>query len=374
MVAMSCYVYGIALLVPAIRQAYQVSLGTAGLVVASPVIGVLLTLYAWGYLADRHGERTVIGVGLCAATVFLGGACFVHGLTALCVLLALAGAAGASTNAASGRVVMGWFAAHERGFAMGLRQTAQPLGVGLAALTLPALARHGSRADLSHAFVVPAALCAVVAVLVFAFVVDPPRSVTHPTEQTRSPYRTPTLWRLHGASTLLVVPQIAVSAFVLEYLVSQRGWPVLTAGRLVFAMQVAGAAGRIGAGAWSDRVGSRLRPMRQIAVASGLAMAAIALGDVTHSWLVVLALAAGAIVSVSDNGLGVTAAVEIAGPVWAGRSLGAQNTAQNLAGILTPPLLGLLIENSSYAWGFALVTVFPLVAVAVTPVGRRPPA
>jgi len=271
-------------------------------------------------------------------------------------------------NSASGRVVLGWFEAHERGFAMGVRQTAQPLGVGLAALTLPALARHG----LSTAFVFPAALCAAVALLVLGLVTNPPRPTAKASADTRSPYRTSQLWRVHGSSMLLVVPQFAVSAFVLEYLVNQRHWEVLGAGRLVFAMQVAGAAGRVGAGAWSDRVGSRLRPMRQIAVASALTMVSIAIGDARHAAFVVVALAVGAVVTVTDNGLGFTAAAEIAGPAWAGRALGAQNTAQNIAAILTPPLLGVLIESTSYSTGFVVAAIFPIVAVVLTPVARRP--
>jgi sugar phosphate permease len=40
--------------------------------------------------------------------------------------------------AASGRLVLGWFGPGERGLAMGLRQTAQPLGTMLAAAILPA--------------------------------------------------------------------------------------------------------------------------------------------------------------------------------------------------------------------------------------------
>ena len=364
---MCCYVYGLPMLIPAIRHTYGISLARAGVVVASPGFGVLLTLFAWGYAADRWGERLVIAVGLAGGSAFLAAACFVHGLSALCVLLALAGAAGASVNAASGRVVLGWFDARERGFAMGVRQTAQPLGVGLAALTLPALARHG----LSMAFVFPAALCAGVAVLVLALVTNPPRVATTASGETRSPYRTAQLWRVHGSSMLLVVPQFAVSAFVLEYLVNQRHWEVLAAGRLVFAMQVAGAAGRVGAGAWSDHVGSRLRPMRQIAVASALTMVAIAIGDARHAAFVVVAFAVGALVTVTDNGLGFTAVAEIAGSAWAGRALGAQNTAQNVAAILTPPLLGVLIESTSYSTAFLVAAIFPVIAAVLTPVPRR---
>jgi len=57
----------------------------------------------------------------------------VHGTVALGACLVLAGAAGASVYAASGRLILGWFAASERGPAMGIRQSAQPLGVAVAA-------------------------------------------------------------------------------------------------------------------------------------------------------------------------------------------------------------------------------------------------
>src|ERR1700743_2471721 len=64
------------------------------------------------------------------------------GYAGLGVLLALGGAAAASTSAASGRVVIGWFPRSRRGLAMGIRQVSQPLGVAVAALTVPALAGH----------------------------------------------------------------------------------------------------------------------------------------------------------------------------------------------------------------------------------------
>jgi sugar phosphate permease len=365
--ATCCFAYGIPMLVPAIRRVDHVSLARAGVVVAAPTAGILCTLIVWGWATDYFGERVVMVTGLVLAAVFLGIGCTTHGLTSLTVLLALAGAAGASVNAASGRVVLGWFAPHERGLAMGVRQTAQPIGVGLAAVTLPPLAhRH-----LATALAFPAILCAVVAVLVLVFVVDPPRSATASKAESPSPYRKPRLWRLHVASSALVVPQFAVSAFVLEYLVAQRHWSISEAGRLVFAMQVAGALGRVAAGVWSDRAGSRLRPMRRIAVASAVAMAAIAVGDATGEWWVVLAFAAGAVITVSDNGLGFTAVAELAGSRWIGRALGVQNTTQNVAAILTPPLLGALIESSSYAWAFWLVAVFPIAAIILTPVSTR---
>jgi sugar phosphate permease len=364
----SCsFLYGIPFLVPQMRAADGLSLAQAGTVVAAPSIGLLFTLIAWGAAADRYGERLVMAIGLGGSgllllAVGLGG----PSIGLMFALFLLAGASTASVNAASGRAVMGWFAPSERGVAMGIRQTAQPLGVGVAALALPPLAQHWG---FHAALLFPACFALVAAALVAWLVIDPPR----PEKKTGapkalSPYREPTLWRLHGASALLVVPQFAVSAFAPVYLVTTHHWSPLAAGWFLGAVQVLGAAGRLASGYWSDRVGSRLRPMRQLAVASAAAMLLVALGDVGRLWLVLLALVLAAVITVADNGLGFTASAELAGIDWAGRAMGAQNTAQNVAASLTPPLLGLVIGDSRYALAFCVAAIFPLLAIGLTPV------
>lgn len=363
--ASSIFLYGIPMLLPELRRTEHLSLAAAGWVVAAPTVGLLCTLIAWGAATDRFGERNVMALGLGLAAVLLLGAAVTADVVGRSVLLGLAGAAAGSVSAASGKVVLGWFAPEERGTAMGLRQTAQPIGVGIAALTLPTVA---GAAGIGWALTVPAFLCLVAAFLVVALVIDPPRTAAKPGLRPGSPYRGGlTLWRLHGTSTLLVVPQIAVSTFSLEYLVSQRHWSASAAGGLMFAFQVLGAAGRVATGTWSDRAGSRLGPMRLVALAAAVTMLAVAVADLTGSVLVVAALGVGTVVSVADNVLGFTAAAELAGSAWAGRALGAHNTAQNIAGSLTPPLLGALIGGASYGVGFAAVAIFPLLAIGVTP-------
>ncbi|WP_245975569.1 MFS transporter [Amycolatopsis palatopharyngis] len=368
----SCtFLYGIPFLVPDMRAAEGLSLAQAGTVVAAPSIGLLFTLIAWGAAADRFGERLVMALGLgVSGALLLSAGAGGHSLGTLFVLFLLAGAATASVNAASGRVVMGWFAERERGLAMGIRQTAQPLGVGIAALALPPLAEHwGFRA----AMLFPAVFALIAAVLVLLLVVDPPRpqrpgpTAAAPARGS-SPYRTSTLWRVHGASALLVVPQFAVSAFAPVYLVAMHDWSPLAAGWFLAAVQGLGAAGRLVAGHWSDRVGSRLRPMRLLAGASAAVMLLVAIGDASWPWLVLLALVLAAVVTVSDNVLGFTASAELAGVAWSGRAMGAQNTAQNVAASLTPPMLGLLIGDSRYALAFAVTAIFPLLAIGLVPV------
>ncbi|WP_020662636.1 MFS transporter [Amycolatopsis benzoatilytica] len=364
----SCsFLYGLPFLVPAMRAADHLTLAEAGTVVAAPSIGLLLTLIAWGAAADRYGERLIMALGLgISGLLLVYAALWHHPVGLLFGVFLVAGACTASVNAASGRVVMGWFAKSERGVAMGIRQTAQPLGVGVAALGLPPLAAHWG---FQAAVVLPAGLAIVVSLLVAVFVVDPPRPPRAAKGQRPpSPYRKAGLWRVHAASALLVVPQFAVSAFAPVYLVSQHQWTAAQAGVFVAVAQVLGALGRLASGYWSDRVGSRLRPMRQLAVASAVVMLLVALGDVTWLWLVLAALVLAAVITVADNGLGFTASAEMAGVAWSGRAMGTQNTAQNVAASLTPPLLGLVIGDSRYALAYCVAAIFPVLAIGLVPV------
>jgi sugar phosphate permease len=373
MTAGCTFQYGLAYMIPALRQ-QGFSLELASTLVACPTIGLLLTLIAWGAAADRCGERMVLASGLALAGAALGIAAAVHGAAGLGICLAVGGAAGGSVFAASGRLILGWFARHERGLAMGVRQSAQPLGVALAAATLPALGGGGTGTTPPLLFL--GGFCVLAAVLVVALVRDPPRPqatrpVTGSPQRVASPYRQPVLWRIHAASALLVVPQFTVATFALVYLVDGRGWTALAAGRLLAVAQVGGAATRLAAGYWSDRAGSRMRPMRLLAVGTAVGMTALALAASVGAAAAVPLLLACALVAVSTNGLAFTAVAEYAGPAWAGRALGIQNTGQNALAAATPPVLALAIGVLGFGWSFAVVAAFPVAAAALVPVASE---
>lgn len=365
-----------AFLIPLLHTERGLSLAQAGLLASAPTLGLVLTLIAWGALSDRIGERWVIASGLALTAVAAFGAMFVDSYLALGALFLVGGMASASPNAASGRVVIGWFPKERRGLAMGIRQMCQPLGVAIAAVTVPVLASTGG---IAVALLVPAVLCAVSAVLCAVGIVDPPRpprraaegQQAHPQAAWR-PYReTSLLWRIHAVSMLLVVPQFTVSTFGLVWLVSQLHFPSLAAGIVIGVSQFAGALGRIGVGVLSDRVGSHLRPLRWVslcAVAVMLLMAAAsALGSVAAAVILIVA----AIVTVADNGLAYTSVAEIAGPFWSGRALGTQNTGQFLAASVVGPAVGALIGWVGYPLAFALVAVCPAVATPLVPRDRE---
>jgi sugar phosphate permease len=367
----SAFQYGLAYLIPALR-ASGLSLAQAGVIVACPTAGLLLTLVAWGAAADRWGERRILAAGLGVAGLVLLAATRARGMATLGACLVVAGAAGASVYAASGRLILGWFAARERGMAMGIRQSAQPLGVAVAALALPSLAARG----LAAAFAFLGGFCLLAAALVVAVVRDPARDGEREQAQRGSPYRTGVLWRIHAASALLVVPQFTVSTFALVFLVEARGWRAPAAGALLAVAAAGGAASRLGAGHWSDRLGTRMRPMRILALATTAALLALALAAVAAPALAVPILLGAAVLVVSTNGLAFTAVAELAGPAWAGRALGIQNTGQNAVAALTPPLVAVLIGAAGYPAAFAVAGVLPLAAATLVPLAaerRAPP-
>lgn len=370
-VAGSVFVGAAPFLIPLLHLQRGVSLFHAGLIASAPLVGMMLTLIAWGAVVDRIGERKSMTLGLALMTISAFGAAFAPSYVGLAVFLFLGGMGGASVNSASGRVVVGWFPADRRGFAMGIRQMAQPLGVGLAALVIPVTAQEYG---LQTALLVPAVLCAGALVLTGALIVDPPR----PTRQEAAdlghlvnPYtRDGRLWRIHAASMLLVIPQFTVWTYAVVWLIGEQGWTTFAAGAVVAAIQVLGALGRVGAGAWSDRAGSRLAPMRTVAITAATSM--LALGLLEGTPLAVALLVIASVVTVADNGLAFTSVAEIGGPYWSGRAMGTQNTGQFLASAAVPPLIGAAIAGHGYAFGFAIVAIFPLIAIPLIPVkGER---
>jgi MFS family permease len=365
------FVNGAAFLIPTLHAERGLDLATAGLLSSMPSFGMVATLIGWGYLVDRFGERIVLTVGsaLTAAAAF--AAASVSSLVAVGACLLLGGMAAASSNSASGRLVVGWFPPEQRGLVMGIRQTAQPLGVALGALVIPRLAQsHG----IAVALLFPAIVCAGSAVICAVGVLDPPRPqrAEAAAEVLANPYRgSAVLWRIHAVSVLLVVPQCVVWTFTLVWLMSERGWSAAAAGAMVTAAQVLGALGRIAAGRWSDITGSRLRPIRTIALAAAVAMGLWALTDALGWPVSVAVMVAASVITVSDNGLAFTAIAEIAGPFWSGRALGTQNTSQLLTTGIAPPLFGALIGVAGYPVAFAVAAVLPLAALPLVPVDEK---
>ncbi|WP_084469006.1 MFS transporter [Nocardiopsis trehalosi] len=457
--------FGVAFVLPELQDTYGLNVAQAGTLAGLPSLGLLLTLLVWGVVIDRWGERFTMALSLVLTAGFLALLGTVDSATGAATVLALVGAAGGPVNAASGRLVLDRFHARERGLAMGIRQAAQPLGVGASAAILPVAAGQWGFAG---AMLVPALLAVVTTPLVL-LIASPGRTARHPrtvetdgaasgtgpaagggepahadlrtatapestggadadrpgvdrdvepegtassgrplgdadpddtgapgraaparggsgdtapvaggdsggiTAPVRggSPYRHGAIWRVHAISMLLGVPQFAVMTYALVYLVQEHGWTASAAGAAIAATQVPGALSRLLAGVWSDRVGSRLGPVRVIAAVSGGALLLLAAAPAVLPGAAVPLLLACLVLSMSHNGLTFTAVAETAGLAWAGRAMAAQNSLQAVSTTLTPVLMAGVIHWQGLGAVYGVAAVFCAAAVAAVP--RRAP-
>ncbi|MGH2674682.1 MAG: MFS transporter [Actinomycetota bacterium] len=350
--AFAALLTGFPALGPAIRDGYALSLSGFGALLGAITAGATLTLVPWGLLTDRIGERISISIGLAGAAAALAVAA-TGGSALLAAMLFASGVFGAVANVASGRVVMGWFGFGERGMAFGLRQAAVPLGGAVAAFTLPALvavtdARAGLVA-LSAGCLVAAAACAVW--LREPGGPRPPRGL--------GPLRDRRVYRLAGASGLLVASQAAVVGFVVLFLHEERGMSEVAAGAVLAVIQVVGVVLRIAAGRWSDRLARRVIPLRWAAAVISLTWVVTpTLLDLPLAVVVPVIVAAGSL-SFGWNGLSFNAAAEFGEGGRSGTAIAVQQTALFAAASITPPLFGWLVSATSWRVGFWSLALGP---------------
>lgn len=367
--AAATFAIGLPVLVPELRDEYSLSVSEIGVLLAAAWVGAMPTLLPWGLAADRFGERVVLALGLATCAICLVGAAYAPSFELLLGLLALAGAAGSSVQSASGRAVMHWFGAEERGLALGIRQTSIPLGGLVAALAVPGLVKVGGA---EAAFLFLAGLCAAGAVAGGIVIRGRDGSDSVDSETVGRTLRDGRLWRLCFGSSIYVYAQVAVIGFGVLFLHDEHGLSEQSAALVLAATQVLAIVFRIGAGRWSDLVGSRIGPLRRVGltVTASLVLTATLAGGPLWLLVPVLALAGG--LSMAWNGLAFAAAAELAGPRRSGAAIGFQQTILSGIGVGAPVLFAVSVSAGSWAAAFLLAAVFPLVGWwALRPLAER---
>ena len=209
---------------------------------------------------------------------------------------------------------MRWFGAGERGLALGVRQTAMPVGGTVAALVLPALGgpRAAAASSSSRRLL-------------------PPVRSSGPSccgrggdeheletgELRADAARRPSL-RLASASGVYLFAQVALIGFLVALPARRPASPTARRPRCSRPPRSSRSALRIGVGRWSDVVGSRIVPLRLIGVAVAVALGAAALagGPLGCS----CPSRRRNVLSMAWNGLSFTIAAELAAAAAAPRS------------------------------------------------------
>ena len=374
-----------------LRSGYHLSNTQLGVVLGAMGLGVALSELPWGMATDRWGDRPVLLTGLLGTMLALlalllwitpqNGA--VPPLWALAAGLAAVGVLGGSVNGASGRAVMRWFGAGERGFAMSIRQTAVPLGGGLGALVLPSLA---SRYGFMPVFGALALVCALSAFFTWRWMHEPDFSAeaatgphnastgligVKPPPPLQGPLKNRKVWRLVAAIGLLCVPQFAILSYATVFLHDHGGLGLAAITAVMVALQAGAMVMRIWSGRHTDRHANRpawLRGSALVALAS-FVLLGIAAGCVAPGWVLMTAVAAAGIAVSAWHGVAYTELATEAGGANAGTALGMANTAVYAGLFLTPIAIPHLLAASSWpvVWWLA-----GLVALAARPLFPKP--
>lgn len=371
-------------LAPYVRDDLSLSRVQVGLLLPAVYVGGVAMALPAGWLTDRLGTRTTLALGLAIIGGLVALASVTMSLPLLLLCLMGAGFGFSTGNPGTGKAVIDWFPARERGMAMGIKQTGLTLGGVAGALLLPPLAEALGWRD---ALAVAGALAALVGLVILALYRNPARSAGALTAtRPRLPELRVFLTRrgvqvLFAAGFLLSLTQSSLLAYFVLYAKETFNVSTVTAGQLLALTQAGGTASRLVWGWVSDRsFGGRRRPgVVTTALVMAGASVVFALEDalpLTLVWLLAPVAGAGAFGWV---GLYFALVAEIGGARYAGLLTGVA-VASAWSGILVgPPLFGLIVEAAGGygpAWVFvALVAAVAAVAVArLEPLVQREPA
>jgi MFS family permease len=184
--------------------------------------------------------------------------------------------------------------------------------------------------------------------------------------------KNPALLRLALASFCFAAIQLCLLAFLVVLLVEELGFDLVTAGAILAAVQVVGALGRILWGMIADRVRDGLAVLLGLALLMAAASAAvIGISSAWPKFLVVAVFQVLGISAVGWNGVFLSEIARLSPPHAIGSTTGAAMFVTFMGVVAGPPAFSALqAALRSYAWSYALLVVFALLAALLIRAAR----
>jgi ACS family glucarate transporter-like MFS transporter len=386
----------------------------------SPVkMGWLFSAFAWayvlgqvpaGWIADRISAKTAMMAGLVlwsCVTFFMGAAAHTAApFISLMILRFMLGLFESPVGPASGRVIANWFPSRERGTAGSIFNSAQYLSLFL---FTPLMAWINYKFGWEHIFTVMGGVGLMAAVLwwrTFHTPVDHPKLSAaeldyieeggalvgrRPAGGERNKVRFSEIMGLFKSRMLvgIFIAQYCINGLTWffvswfpTYLVTDRGFSILNAGFAASLPAMFGCIGAYSSGFFSDTIFRRTGSLslgRKIPITIGLLLStSIILCNYVDSENVVIALMCVALFGKGFGSLGWAIIADTAPVRTIGITGGVFNSLGNIAGIVTPIVIGHLVASKgNFEWALVYVGLHGLVAIAsywiiVGPLRRLP--
>lgn len=339
--------FGLPAIGPVLRAEYGLTLFELGAILSAGLLGSGVALTAAGSLVDRVGARSAMLAGTTLGTAGLLAAAFAPSALVLFASLFAFGVGTAVVPVAGAGALFRAFPPRRRGWALGVRQTAVPLGGTIAAMAFPGL--H-ALAGVRLALLVGAAAVAATGLAFGAIagddrVRDAPRVV----RPFRTILRAPGMGRLLLVATCYIVVLQALLAYVVPA-VRAAGHSPFTASVAYVAVNATAVVTRVVWGHIADRDEGRRRVRTLVEVglvaSAGAALFAVALHiDAVASVVAAVIFAVGAL---GWNALVYVTAGERAGMQLAGRSVAVAATVVFVISGIATPVLGGIAEVAGW--------------------------
>jgi len=361
------------------------------------LMGVVFSAFSWTYAAaqvpggaflDRFGTRLTYCLSVGFWSFFTLCQAFVGGVATLLGLRLLLGVAESPCFPANSRVVATWFPRHERAFATGVYTVGEYIGLAfLSPLLFLMLAEWGWRS----LFVAAGLLGLGFAGLWWAKYRDPDESRANaaelaaivaggglagkPTAQ-RLDWRSVGLLLRHRQMWGICIGQFAGNSTLVffltwfpTYLATERHMDWLKIGFFAVLPFVAASAGVLFGGWWSDlmlRRGQSANVARKLPIILGLLLAStIVAANFLDDNRLVIAVLSLAFFAQGMAALGWTLVSDIAPEGMLGVTGGVFNLAANLAGIVTPIVIGAIVATTgSFFYALAFISCIALLGAA----------
>jgi len=364
--------------IPYIAKDFHLTPVTMGVVLSSFFAGYALFQIPGGLLADKFGPRKVMAVAISWWSVFTFLTGLASSLTIMLVIRFLFGLGEASFPGGSWKTIANWFPKKERSTATGIMMSSNALGPAIAPLFVVGIMAAYSWRSVFYFLFIPGMI--VVGLVWFVIRDNPSESkLLSPEElkviQDRSDEedKVTRKLRLQDVLKLLVVWKIFLiwftfditfwgfSSWIPTYLVEQRGFHLVKMGITASLPFFAGTVGLVAGGYVSDKyfVGKR----RNLIIAADL-LAAVCLYLTytigTEVWAMVALTFSGFFMCLAFGGIWALPMTILPQEVMGGSSAFI-NFGGQIAGFISPMVLGFLIEQAGGTFG----TAFSVLIIAI---------
>jgi len=367
--AVSFVNFGLPSIGPDLRRHFGLTLPELGAELTAALFGSGLALIAAGIAVDRLGARRATFAGTILATAGLAGAAAAPSKGLLFVTLAASGVGSSVVPIAGAGALFRVYPAARRGWALGVRQMAVPLGGTIAAGAMPGLVRLGG---VELAFAVAAGAVAVTGT-VFALIPEEDGGLPRPRVERgyRSVLRAPGMLRLLLVAGLYIIVLQAILSYTVPA-ARAAGLSAFWAGFTYFAVNVTAMVARLVWGRIADRQeGSRrVRTLVETGIVGAIGGLVFTLALHAGAALVVPAAILFGFGALGWNALVYVTAGERTPPELAGRSVATAATVVFLISAACTPPLGALADHAGWD-AFWLVTAALAALGALAATGLR---